>query len=209
VLSDVVAQQVNRLRKNARLNREALAERCKHLGEALTAEAIANIENGRRGPDGKRRREVTVDELAALARALSVPPLALICPLGRQSQVDLRDGTAVDTWDLAQWIRGERPLSGEKWDSADVAGVRSFQMHENEAARWEWARRVACEATAEHRLRTADDADRQAEQAWQHLVEIRAGMRERGLTPPALPADLAKREEIDAQLHGWSATEQS
>jgi len=50
-----------------------LAARC-----GLTENIIENIESGRRGPDGRRRREVTVDELAAIAAALGVRSVLLL-----------------------------------------------------------------------------------------------------------------------------------
>lgn len=44
----------------------------------VTAQSVSNIETGRRGKDGRRRRFVTVDELIALAVALQVAPVHLL-----------------------------------------------------------------------------------------------------------------------------------
>lgn len=73
MLSDMVAEQVRRLREERGMRRLDLAEKCAALGwPALTEGALGNIETGRRGEDGQRRREVTVDELFVLAEALDV-----------------------------------------------------------------------------------------------------------------------------------------
>jgi hypothetical protein len=44
----------------------------------LTASVIANIETGRRDEQGRRRRDVTVDEVVALAAALEEPVASLL-----------------------------------------------------------------------------------------------------------------------------------
>jgi transcriptional regulator with XRE-family HTH domain len=78
-LSDVAAERVRELRKAHGWNVDALAERCAEAGRpALTAHVIETIESGRRTPDGRRRRDISVDELHALAAALGVQPLALL-----------------------------------------------------------------------------------------------------------------------------------
>ena len=60
---------------------EILAERCAAAGAPeLTAQVIFNIESGRRDASGRRRREVTLDEAAALARVLGVKFDALLTP---------------------------------------------------------------------------------------------------------------------------------
>ncbi|MEU4580441.1 helix-turn-helix transcriptional regulator [Nonomuraea sp. NPDC023979] len=86
--SDVIAEQVRKHRKRLGLTREQLAEECARLGaDHLTFAALTNIETGRRDRAGKRRREVTVDELEVLAHALAVPLLLLIFPVGGLDRV--------------------------------------------------------------------------------------------------------------------------
>lgn len=88
MLSDDVAAQVIRLRKAANLSREQLAARCADRGwPALTYGAIGSIETGR-PRDGRRTREVTVDELVTLAAALDVSPSSLLFPLHREDELD-------------------------------------------------------------------------------------------------------------------------
>lgn len=76
-VSDRVASRLAARRVAVGMSREELAARCAELGRPeLTFEAVSNIENGRR-TDGRRRRLITVDELAVLEIALGgrrVPP---------------------------------------------------------------------------------------------------------------------------------------
>lgn len=86
--SDVIADQLRKHRKRLGLTREQLAEECARLGaDQLTFAALTNIETGRRDRTGRRRREVTVDELEVLAHALAVPLLLLIFPVGDMDKI--------------------------------------------------------------------------------------------------------------------------
>jgi transcriptional regulator with XRE-family HTH domain len=92
-LSDVVARRIQEIRKRRDMSAAELAEACAKVGfPQLTASVIANIESGRRGPDGRRRRDVTVDEVYAFAQALRVGVTKLLpAPPGRSE----------DMWQLA------------------------------------------------------------------------------------------------------------
>ena len=80
--SDVVAGNVQQLRKRRGLSAAALAAACAKAGyPQLTEAVVANIETGRRRPDGTRTRNVAVDELLAFAEALGIPAGALLPPL--------------------------------------------------------------------------------------------------------------------------------
>ncbi|GGL55092.1 hypothetical protein GCM10014719_65490 [Planomonospora parontospora subsp. antibiotica] len=87
--SDVIAEQIRKHRKRLGLTRENLAEECAKLGAPqLTFAALTNIETGRRDrATGRRRREVTVDELEVIAHALAVPMLLLVFPVGDLDRV--------------------------------------------------------------------------------------------------------------------------
>lgn len=83
-VSDAVGANIRDFRKRRGWKPADLARRCSQLGggaEAITASVVENIEHGRRR-DGERTRDITVDELVALAHALSVPPAALLPELG-------------------------------------------------------------------------------------------------------------------------------
>ena len=137
--SDTIAEQVRRHRTRLGLNREQLADECARLGAPdLTYAAITNIETGRRNKDGKRRREVSVDELLVLGLALAVPPLLLALPLGSEAAVPVVPAVAPrDPYTVWKWVTGEetptlagpvdgrhhvdpRPIGGDgpKWSAA-------------------------------------------------------------------------------------------
>jgi transcriptional regulator with XRE-family HTH domain len=80
-VSDAVARNLQDLRRRRGMNAAALADACAKVGHPqLTASVIANIESGRRDPQGRRRRAVTVDEAYALAQALEAPVTFLLPP---------------------------------------------------------------------------------------------------------------------------------
>jgi len=72
-VSDHVAEKIREARRQRGWNTDDLAERC-----GLTGNIIENIESGRRDRDGRRRRDITVDELFAISEALNVGPLKLL-----------------------------------------------------------------------------------------------------------------------------------
>lgn len=83
-VSDIVAAAIRDTRKKRGWKVADLADRCAELGggaEALTENVIENIESGRRR-NGRRTRDITVDELLAIAAALGVPPASLFPTLG-------------------------------------------------------------------------------------------------------------------------------
>ncbi|WHM37561.1 helix-turn-helix transcriptional regulator [Streptomyces sp. BPTC-684] len=111
ILSDLVADQIRMHRTRLGLNREQLAEECARIGAPeLTYATITNIETGRRDKSGKRRREVTVDELMTFAYALGVPPLLLALPLGSVDRVPspTRWGGLHPHY-AWRWVTGEEP----------------------------------------------------------------------------------------------------
>lgn len=79
-ISDAIAERVRTLRNREGLRRDELAAAARAAGlpETFTGVALGNIETGRRDPAGNRRREVSVDELVALAAALGTSPLDLL-----------------------------------------------------------------------------------------------------------------------------------
>ncbi|MEU2625750.1 hypothetical protein [Kitasatospora sp. NPDC007106] len=106
---------------------KALAEECAKLGlPGLTAQALSNIESGRRGPDGRRRRDVTVDELFGLAFALSVAPVHLLVPPVDGEEVALYRvvpaGNPTTPGFARAWIRGQSPIGNvdARWYFSEV-----------------------------------------------------------------------------------------
>jgi transcriptional regulator with XRE-family HTH domain len=81
ITSDMVAARLQQLRKQRGWSARKLAEACAAVGSPqLTESVIANIETGRRDRNGRRRRDVTVDEVGAFAKALNVSVALLLWP---------------------------------------------------------------------------------------------------------------------------------
>jgi transcriptional regulator with XRE-family HTH domain len=104
-----VADNVRRFRNSHRLTVYELADRLKTGGHAIAASAISKIERG--------ERQVTVDDLMALAIALDVPPISLLLPENVRGGVELTGIGAVypgakttagrRAW---AWAQGREPL---------------------------------------------------------------------------------------------------
>ncbi len=110
--SDVVASRVRALRAHRDWTAKELAARCAAVGaQHITAAVIANIETGRRGSSGKRRREVTVDEVLALALALSVPPMQLMQP-DDEVPVSVTPLVHAEAAAYNPWLAGDRGAGG-------------------------------------------------------------------------------------------------
>jgi hypothetical protein len=107
-VSDVVGDRVRQVRRRQQMTAVALALRCAELGmPQLSASAIYNMETGRRDKSGRRRREITVDELFTLALALNVWPVHLLVPPDEgEKPYQIAPQFAEDSWDVRRWVRG-------------------------------------------------------------------------------------------------------
>lgn len=165
MLSDVVGREVRAARRAARLSREQVAERCATFGwTAVTASVVNYIETGRPDADGKRRREVTVDELAALAFVLDIPPLALLAPLSDEPWQGLPDALPrrASTADAIAWLRGDRRLIGSpsldrSWHVLKAYVDADAAAHELHRLLGEWQRPAP--ATLDEHLAPSTDAE--------------------------------------------------
>lgn len=161
--SAMIAKQVRKRRADLGMNREDLAKRCADLGAPkLTVAAITNIETGRPDAAGKRRREVSMEELVILARALRTPPILLVFPLGTGELIELSPGTEAATWPALKWFSGEAAfphweerdehgnLVAEVGDATDTeaweqgaAPVQFYRVHERHLEEWQTSRQRA------------------------------------------------------------------
>ena len=108
--SDSVAERLKEVRQQRGLSAAALAERCKAIGAPeITRSVIANIESGRRDEDGRRTRDVTVEELLVLAYALQVPPVLLLVPANDTDALQVAAGIGMDTSTASGWLIGSAP----------------------------------------------------------------------------------------------------
>jgi transcriptional regulator with XRE-family HTH domain len=117
--SDVAAANVRRFRKDKGWTAQRLADECASLGAVdLSAAVIANIETGRRDNDGVRRRDVTVDELLALAVALNVSPSQFLAYIDMGSHPDptyyVTPGVRAHPVEVRAWLHGEDPLPDDR-----------------------------------------------------------------------------------------------
>src|SRR5690606_20596574 len=99
-LARTIAKQVQRIRTERKMSAQDLSDACTALGLPFSRSAIANFESG-------RRPTLSVAELLVLARALKVPPVLLVFPLGIHEESELSPGDVVDTWEAVQWFGGD------------------------------------------------------------------------------------------------------
>ncbi|MEU4823102.1 helix-turn-helix transcriptional regulator [Actinomadura sp. NPDC023710] len=111
--SDAVGQRIKELRKKRGWSLDDLARVCaeKSGADQLTGNVIENIEHGRKGKDGRRRRMVTVDELLVFADALDVAPIHLLVPIDDEEYPAV-PAHVDSTRAVRAWIRGEYFLEG-------------------------------------------------------------------------------------------------
>lgn len=136
--SDFIGRRVREIRDSRGWTAAVLAERCAKVGAPhLTKPVITNIEGGRPGKDGIRRREVTVDEMLALALALEVPPFLLFVPLGQGDALQVTGTAEMSTLEAARWVAG-----CDEATEAEASVLSQFRTLEDRA-RWrvEWRRR--------------------------------------------------------------------
>ncbi len=189
---------------------QALADRCTDLGHPLDRSVVAKLEKG-------HRQTVTVAEVIALARALRVPPILLIYPVGDVAEFEALPAQIADTWDAAKWFTGRRSYPERQtpdhpqpddydgltdiWSNA--AQTLSAFMQDDDYRREHMKLQsdvrafVAAAGSAttdqdrreyEQRADAARIRLRDAEDLWRNL---RGGLRKRGVEPPALRPDLA------------------
>ena len=83
---------------------------------------IANIEIG-------RRRYVTAGELFALALVFDVAPAYLLVPWSPGAQVQVTPTVAASADRVRAWIRGDRPLDGDKRRFASQTPWREYDSY--------------------------------------------------------------------------------
>lgn len=213
--SAVIAAQIRKRREQLGLNREQVAERCAQNGvPQLTQAALTNIETGR--PDNKsskRRRDVSVEELLVLARALETSPLLMMFPVGHQDQVEVLPGRSVDVWPALRWFTGQGRFPA---DTIDIPGVEDgtpvpggrpiklFEKH-HELIRRHYLLTLKTGQAQQEGADSLRALRAEFEAVESDLCDVREDMRTLGLTPPKLPENLVHvdgttLEELAAQI---------
>lgn len=194
MLSDVVAERIAAIRKREGLTREELAERCitDYHWPGLTHGVIGSIETGRRDEAGRRRREVSTDELVVLAKALGVPPLLLMFPVDKVEQVELFPGHETSTWGAARWFSGEAPIDDQdrNWVQG-AAPITMLRQHDRYVADWTGIPIAVHGDTAEAADARFEDKLAKRREIEIGIKHVRESLRQLGVALPGIPSDLA------------------
>lgn len=194
-LTTRVAEQMRRARRAAGLTVVETADACAARGLAVPKTTITNLETGRRG-------SVDLAEFLVLADVLGVPPITLLFPLDATPTVDMLPGQAVSVWEGLAWFTGETASAEAAPKGTPRELLDVFRAHSDAVAAAHASTSLAKERR--RKANTTLDPTRRAELleaatgyeqfAFGDCRELRAfrnTMRERGLVPPQLPADLA------------------
>jgi transcriptional regulator with XRE-family HTH domain len=190
-------------RERRKLSAQDLADRCAGLGmPSLSRVVITKLENG-------RREAVSTAELQVLAKALDVPPVLLLFPVGFQEAAEVLPAVMSDPWHALRWFEGH---SGDPGDPAAEPSPESrvlWYWRENdryaaivrdahERLRWAVdsaeASHTAFEATsaeAEHRRELAKAEGRHLSTAVTALRNLRETIAQAGMLLPPLSPDVA------------------
>jgi transcriptional regulator with XRE-family HTH domain len=187
-IDDVIAAQVRQYRLMKGWSVRQLADECTALGAPqLTVASLGNIERGQ-DPDAKRpRRRVGVAELAVLASALDVPPLALIVPTD-DSRVEVTDHLSMTPLQAIDWFTGMRP-PGRRPTVGYQRAAAPLRLYAAASQLTEQA--TDLDRAADRAGRAGDDEARsRALNGWkerlQELAHTLNSMVDVGIQPPAL-----------------------
>ncbi|WUR84513.1 hypothetical protein OG967_39940 [Streptomyces phaeochromogenes] len=158
-------------------------------------------------------RRIDVDDLVAFGRALGVPPILLLYPLGDEQEVEALAGQTVPTWGAFRWFVGEASFPGDPgtphgevdettglaewyenpWQEG-AAPVALWRQHSEQVSEWHNAVSVARRMGLSEQEERSERA-RLRGRAEEALKQTRNTMRMRGLKPPRLPEELAELEK--------------
>jgi transcriptional regulator with XRE-family HTH domain len=120
-VSEILAERVRSVRERRHWTQQELADRLQSFdGTQWKQPTIAKVESG--------KREVTVEELVALAFALGVSPAALMLPADDEALVRLTPNTVAGAGSVLSWIRGTSPMGGTRiGETQSVDNVRFYE----------------------------------------------------------------------------------
>lgn len=199
---DAVAAQVRRYRLRRDLSVRQLAEECAALGAPqLTAASLGNIERGQDQDAKRKRRDVTVDELMVLARALGVPPLLLMVPLDSQPAIELVPGEVWGIWDAVRWVTGEAHPEGE----IETFFAIPLQLNrELQRVRDRYVMLMADDIFAPKDEREREERRAEMGQLEYQVLALRADMERHGMPLPPLGPEF---EHLAGKRHAYLAPE--
>jgi transcriptional regulator with XRE-family HTH domain len=124
-LRKLIGEQVNRLRLIHRWNQQQLSDALGRLGWPLDRTAIARIENG--------TRNVTVEDLFALAAALGVEAAGLLAPRDDNVEVAVVPGLVRSGARIRGWLHGyARLYRPNDWSDTEADRVFAESMSDQE-----------------------------------------------------------------------------
>jgi transcriptional regulator with XRE-family HTH domain len=196
-----VAKNIQRVRKARQLKQSDVSTRLTRAGRPTLPTVVSKIERG--------ERRIDVDDLVAIGRALGVPPVLLLFPLGEDEEVEVLAGQTASTWEAFRWFVGEAPFPGDAgtphgevdettglaewyenpWKEG-AAPVALWRQHAAQVKEW-----FAVPSRVRRLRLDEDEARRQCAREWERvedaLKQTRNAMQMQGLTPPRLPEELA------------------
>ncbi|MFI6287240.1 helix-turn-helix domain-containing protein [Streptomyces sp. NPDC051018] len=212
-LTGHVADTVRRHRKERGLSAQGLADACAALGYEIPRTAIANLENG-------RRSSVEIAEIFVLARALGIPPIVLLLPIGTAGAAEVVPGQSLPIWDAVAWFTAET-LIGDEPEPGTVDEI-IFELRSHAAGLNSLRKAIAfAEETRRgtslmrdpaQRARNADMQAKLDDYVRQYIIDVqdfRARLRQRGIEPPVLPEDLDYLDltvDTDGEIHSVDGT---
>jgi transcriptional regulator with XRE-family HTH domain len=98
--AQIVARRVREARKSRGWSQGELAEQLRAIGYPKTRETLTKLESG-------HNRNITVDDLFALAVALGVNPVHLLAPLEDDVPVAMTEQVQLPAWVVREWVAGE------------------------------------------------------------------------------------------------------
>lgn len=213
--SDIAALRIREARGRRGWRVKDLAERCKKAGVPhITAAVITNLETRRRPG-----REITAEELVALAWILDVPPVQLLCPISGTEELGIVPGEEKGPLEAAAWLADEdavltavRPAaSGEAEDTERTlryrgspltvirqirAAIQSLRFHDRALSSDEWL--AVSGGTANYHKNSVTILGLR-------LLHLSASLEALGYSPPA-PEDVTEllaRHGIPPTLAEW------
>jgi transcriptional regulator with XRE-family HTH domain len=196
------AEAVRRFRDERGMSAQDVADATAELGYPIQRSVIANLENG-------RRVSVDLAEFLVLAKALDVPPVALLVPAGEVGEMEILPGQICSTDDALQWITGETMLDDELDEDTVELLFDDLRRHRQgvqnllrSISRAEEYRRGAVltrdQATREASLQLVARFDELVSKQSRSLQDFRASMRARGIQPPTLPPTLSHIDYVES-----------
>jgi len=184
-----VAEQIYRRRKARGWSAQKLSNACAELGMEFPRSTLADLESGRRG-------HVSVAELLVLARALDVPPLLLLVPVGTQEETEVLPECSRDSFRVAQWFAGEVPFPGEddaayiasiadSWRVAGDSPLELYRAHDRAATAEMWALAASGPGEREDFAGAAAALRGEAERHHAGAANLREKAEALGMLPPS------------------------